>query len=175
VRALQEALALANVRRSHAPQCRLGLPARPQQNSAAPSPKSGSAVCLPSFKENTRLRSAPRMPQISSGVNESLRSGRMPKVFPLGRSAHFNFRGRRSLSQFQRQLVSTPDSDWPPRLNETFKVLTIRLSLPREKALLLIIRSFEPALRCVKAQNQLLNRIERTNAREKLQRICLRV
>jgi hypothetical protein len=95
--------------------------------------------------------------------------------FSLGRAAHFNFRGRRSLSQFKRQLRLTPDSDWPPRLRKTWKLLTAELSLPREKALWVLIQSLEPALRCVKAQNQLLNRHEKTSARERLRRVCLRV
>jgi hypothetical protein len=93
----------------------------------------------------------------------------------LGRAAHFNFRGRRSLSQFKRQLRLTPDSAWPPRLRETWKLLTAELSLPREKALTLLMQSLEPALGCVEAQNQLLNRIERTSARERLRQVCLRV
>jgi hypothetical protein len=53
--------------------------------------------------------------------------------------------------------------------------LTAELSLPREKALWLLIQSLEPALGCVKAQNQLLNRIEKNSAREELRRVCLRV
>jgi hypothetical protein len=93
----------------------------------------------------------------------------------LGREAQFNFRGRRSLTQSQLHLRLVQVSDWPPRLRKTYEVLTNELSLPRETATGLIVQSLQPALKCLQAQNQLLNRNEKTETHGRLQRICFRV
>ena len=93
----------------------------------------------------------------------------------MGRRAHLNFRGRRPLPQFERQLECKPVTDWPPRLREAWRTLTSELALPHAKALSVILESVSAGHRCVRAQNKLLSEIERARKRAKLQKICQRV
>jgi hypothetical protein len=93
----------------------------------------------------------------------------------LGRTSHLNFRGRRSLSQFERQLECKPVTDWSPRLREAWRLLTSELALPHAKALSVIRESVSAGHRCVREQNKLLSEIERARTRAKLQKIFDRV
>jgi hypothetical protein len=93
----------------------------------------------------------------------------------MGRTARIDFRGRRSLPQFQRRLECSSPGDWPLQLRMAWEVLTKERSLPAEKALSVILESVAAAHRCVRAQNQLLRRNETATNCSKFQKLSKRI
>jgi hypothetical protein len=89
--------------------------------------------------------------------------------------AHVNFLGRKSLRQFQLQLVSTPVAAWPKPLADAWLILTGKLGLAPTKALGIILDSASAAHACVRAQNEQLKDLEEIETRRIIRKACNRV
>jgi hypothetical protein len=71
----------------------------------------------------------------------------------VGRKAQVNFRARRSLSRFQRQLEYTPVQARPKPLSDAWEKLNGKFGLPPKDALSIILDTVSAAQQCIRAQS----------------------
>jgi hypothetical protein len=114
---------------------------------------------------------------IEKGVGATMkRAGRPQKVRPPeARLAHVNFLGRKSLRQFQLQLVCTPVAAWPKPLADAWRILTGKLGLAPTKALGVILDSTSAAHACIRAQNEQLKDLEEIKTWRRIRKACNRL
>ena len=94
---------------------------------------------------------------------------------PVGRKAQVDFRARRSLPRFQRQLECTPVHAWPKPLSDAWEILNGKFGLPPKDALSIILNSVSAAHQCIRAQSQQLMGLEEEKARATNRKACSRI
>jgi hypothetical protein len=93
----------------------------------------------------------------------------------VGRKAKVDFRARRSLTRFQRQLECTPVQAWPKPLVDAWEILNDRFKLPPTDALSAILDSVSAAHQCISVQSQQLIALEQEKARTIIRKTCSRI
>jgi hypothetical protein len=94
---------------------------------------------------------------------------------PVGRKAQVDFRARRSIPRFQRQLECTPVQAWPKPLVHAWEILNDKFKLPPKDALSVILESVSAAHQCISAQSQQLTNLEQEKARTIIRKACGRI
>jgi hypothetical protein len=93
----------------------------------------------------------------------------------VGRKAQVDFRARRSLPRFQRQLECTPVQAWPKPLADAWEILNDKFGLPPKDALSVVLDSVSAAHQCVSAQSHQLIGLEQEKACTIIRKACSRI
>lgn len=93
----------------------------------------------------------------------------------MGRYVRANFRSRKSLARFLKQLNSMPPIEWPPQLNRAWIILHKEMSLPHTEALSVIFASVSAAHLYLQAESAQVRQIQEFGARAKVTKFFFRI